>query len=343
MAFDIFSTGVINRAMDDVPPVPQFLLDRFFPSTVLSEDEEIIFDYRSGAPRLAPFVAPMVQGQIIERQGFTTDRFKPAYVKPKSVFDPNKPIKREFGERIGGSMSLNERMRRTLAQDLAEHEALISRRLEVMASELLRTGQLTIVGDNYPSTTVNFGRHSDLTVSLSGTSEWGDTGVDPLADLRSWVQLVRLRGNIAPVDVVMDPLAWGLFIESEGVQDLLESPRPREGTSRTAELPLTSNESFEGRIGGFNVWTYQGEYVDPMDNTLKNIMPDYTVILGDRRVDGVRHFGAIKDVDAGLQARRTFTKSWTEQDPSVRYTLTQSAPLLVTWNKNAVLAATVKQ
>jgi hypothetical protein len=66
-----------------------------------------------------------------------------------------------------------------------------------------------------------------------------------------------------------------------------------------------------------------------------------TVLVGSTGIDGVRHFGAIRDLKAGIQARQYFVKSWEEEDPSRRFLLMQSAPLLVPYRPNAVLSATV--
>jgi hypothetical protein len=63
--------------------------------------------------------------------------------------------------------------------------------------------------------------------------------------------------------------------------------------------------------------------------------------VGSTGTDGVRHFGAIRDLDAGIQARQYFVKSWREPDPSRQFLLMQSAPLLVPYRPNAVLSATV--
>ena len=37
----------------------------------------------------------------VESLGYTTKTFKPAYIKDKRVFDPELPLKRAVGERIG--------------------------------------------------------------------------------------------------------------------------------------------------------------------------------------------------------------------------------------------------
>jgi hypothetical protein len=50
--------------------------------------------------------------------------------------------------------------------------------------------------------------------------------------------------------------------------------------------------------------------------------------------DGVRCFGAIMDIQANMQANDMFPKQWDENDPSVSYTMTQSAPLMVPLRPN---------
>jgi hypothetical protein len=53
-----------------------------------------------------------------------------------------------------------------------------------------------------------------------------------------------------------------------------------------------------------------------------------------RRLNGTRCYGAIRDKRAGLAAMSLFPKMWDQEDPSVTYTMTQSAPLMVPGNPN---------
>jgi hypothetical protein len=92
---------------------------------------------------------------------------------------------------------------------------------------------------------------------------------------------------------------------------------------------------------GTSLYTYSGTYTDPEDGVVKHILPANTVLVGSPGVEGVRHFGAIRDLKAGIQARQYFVKSWEVEDPSRRFLLMQSAPLLVPYRPNAVLSATV--
>jgi hypothetical protein len=79
---DVFTPAVLNRVVDDLKDtVNTFLVSLFFPEISQSLQEEIYFDLITGKPRLAPFVSPLVEGQIVESLGFSTKSFKPAYVK----------------------------------------------------------------------------------------------------------------------------------------------------------------------------------------------------------------------------------------------------------------------
>lgn len=64
---DIFSPAVLNRVVQDLKASAPtlFLLNMFFPETSVSDQEEIFFDVLTGKPRLAPFVSPMVEGQVV--------------------------------------------------------------------------------------------------------------------------------------------------------------------------------------------------------------------------------------------------------------------------------------
>ncbi len=78
---DIFSTFVLNRTVEHLERPASFLLDTFFGSIQTEESEEIHFDIDQSKPRLAPFVSPLVAGRVVANEGFTTQSFKPAYVK----------------------------------------------------------------------------------------------------------------------------------------------------------------------------------------------------------------------------------------------------------------------
>ena len=347
---DIFATAVLARVVESLNRPQSFLLDAFFPQVQTEVSEEIHFDIDSSRPTLAPFVSPLVAGKAQVEDGFTTKSFKPAYVKEKRRFNPNDPMKRQIGEAIGGTMTPAQRREFALNRSLARMLERLTRRKEWMASSVLRTGTVTVVGDDYPSKLVDFGRAAGNTVALTSGDRWGETDISPYDDVQTWIGTVQSNGGGAVTKVVMDPKAWALFWADPTVQKLLDLRRPvgTEGLynglvvrGQTDAGMAPKFEMYHGNIGSVEFWTYSQPYTDDAGSTA-NFMPDYTVILAGPALEGVRAYGAVLDEAAGYQALEYFVKSWLENDPAVRWLLLQCAPLIVPYRPNASFCATVR-
>lgn len=336
---DIFATAILNGVVDSLIRPQASLLDMFFPIIVNSDAEEIKFDIEEVKRRITPFVHPTMQGKMVESQGHKTATFVPAYAKDKRVFDPKKPLKRKIGEKIGGDMSPIDRAQANLAYELNDQTGMLIRRQEVMASEVMRTGMVTVTGDGYPTVVVDFGRNANHTVTLTGANRWGQAGIVPLDDIENWSLTMLQNSGAVVTDVVMDTLAWRLFIAEAKTEKVLDI---RRGAPDSLELVAMAKLGLQwkGSVGNVGYWVYSDWYVNDAGTEVPMI-PDYTVILGTRDMEGVRHFGAIRDEEAGFQAREYFAKSWVKPDPSVRYLLLQSAPLICPYRPDASFCATV--
>lgn len=340
---DIFSTGSLNRLVQSLKRPQTALLSAFFPEIETSETEVIFFDVENKKRRVAPFVSPLREGRLVEEEGYVTKSFTPAYVKDKRVFDPNKALKRAAGETIGGDQSPINRLQANLVRQTADQLDMLMRRKEVMASEVLRTGKVTISGEGYPTTVVDFGRASGNTVSLTTTAQWGETDVSPLADIKSWGMTILKNSGAKVRDVIMDVSASELFLADPAVEKFLNT-RPLSHNSNDNVSAVTFADlglSYMGAIGEYRFWIYSDWYVDD-NNVEKPILPDYTVLMVSPDLDGVQHHGAIRDTKAGLQPMEFFTKSWEVEDPSHRILLMQSAPLTVPYRVDASFCATVR-
>jgi hypothetical protein len=335
----LYSTGALRRVVQNLDEPRLFLLSSFF--TLIQEEtsEEIHFDVDLSKPRLTPFVSPKRPGRVVEQTGYRTDTFKPAYVKDKREFDPSAPLKRVMGEQIGGNLSPMERRAIKLRQEIADQLLMLSRREEVMASEVLRTGKVTVTGDGYPTKVVDFERDPALTVTLTGTSRWGQSDATPVENIEDWATLIQDKSGAVVNQVVMDPAAWRLFRVNDRVKELLDT---RRGSASVAEIgPKDARKArFMGTIGDFEFWVYQDSYVDD-DGQVKKVLPNHTVIMSGPELLGTRCYGAIQDEKAGYTATRYFIKSWLEEDPAIRWLLLQCAPLVVPYRVNASLCATV--
>lgn len=337
---DLFTTNTLNMIVQDLRVPAAGFAARYFGQVQTFDTEEIHFDIDNKPRRIAPFVSPLVAGRVVRSRGFQTSTFKPAYVKDKRVFTPNRALKRTMGESIGGgAISPEQRIQLLVVQDLQDQLEMIERRLEWMAAQVMLNGAVTISGDDYPTTNVDFGRNPGNTVVLTAGNKWSDAGVNPLDDLQTWSDNMLQRVGVPMTDVVMTVDVWKVFRKNSFVVQRLD--RMRGNSTIQQDAAAQEGLVYQGTIDGFNIYTYSGWYVDPATGTETSYLPAGTVIgAAGQAVEGVRNYGAILDHDS-LQAVPYFTKSWLENDPSTRYLLTQSAPLLVPYRVNATWRATV--
>lgn len=342
MAFDLFGTAEMLDVLRVTPVESAYFLDGWFTTARQFDTEEVLFDKLRTVRKLAPFVSPVVQGRVMKSRGFETLSFSPAYVKPKHVVDPNRQFTRRAGEVPGlGSSTPGARWNAAVAENLAEERESIRRRENWMAAMAVIYGKVTITGEDYPTRVVDFRRNAGLTRVLVGTARWGEAAADPLADI-SDLRTLSFQESGSPITrVTMGVGAFDLFYEDEKVQKLLKTelgaiPRTSDSTLSALGSPGEPYE-FRGILQGANgqgrleVYTYNEQYEDENDQT-QSIMDTYSVVGTGNNVRGVRCYGAIRDKRAGLQALPLFPKMWDQEDPSLTYTMTQSAPLMVPTN-----------
>ncbi len=340
---DIYSPAVLNRVVQDLKAVrrPPFLLNRYFTETSISNQEEIFFDVLTGKPRLAPFVSPLVEGMIVEGVGYRTGSFKPAYIKDKRVFEDGKPVRRKAGMPIAASLDAMQIRQINLATESDDQIAMLERRQEWMVAQELLNGTVTVTGEKYPTTVVDFGRDASLSVTLAGAARWNDSAPDPLGNLETWSGLVRDQSGASAVDVIMPNNVWNVFRNDDSVKDLLSKLLNLSDRTSIDVGPDAAKLGYtdKGQVGDFNLFIYHDTYTDDAGATQKFLPDDYMMMVG--QVEGVRHYGQIKDEAAGFKALDYYQKSWIVPDPAARYLMLQSAPLPVPYRINACLAAKV--
>lgn len=340
-----FDTETLAGVYQEVPrTVPSFFLDTFFPTSMVFEQEEIKFDMVDNASRrLAPFVAPMVQGRVMKERGSTMKSFKPAYIKPKHAIEPSRLIKRRPGEALGGTQSLASRRDAIVASILQDQKDLIHRRWEWMASQAVIYGSVTVTGDDYPTVVVDFQRRSGNTKTLSGGALWSAGTSTPIDDIESWgIELMQSAGYVVDA-VIMGGQAYKAYRAHAQVKELLKTD-VRSGSDRLALSALSAEVvQLVGTVGTSNtpIYVYNDFYHDDSGTATPFLDPRDVLVVSRSGVAGVRAFGAIMDKSANYQAVEVFTKSYLTEDPSAEWILSQSAPLMIPVRPNAVMRVRV--
>lgn len=350
---DLFTTSSMLAIVQRLRVPGRFLLDTYFPQVVEEESEEIHFDRLLDSLEAAPFVSPLSEAKRGVSSGVRVETFRPAYIKMLDPLDQNARIRRSAGEPVGGNLTPEARRQAALAQLLADHVDAWVRRLEIMAAEALRVGKITVTGDDYPTTVVDFARPAGHTKTLAGAAAWGQAGVSPVDNVEAWADELAAATGAPPDRIVMTADAWKLYAADPKFKDKI-STQMRVGTS-LADLGLQpgvlGQARWRGTDGSVDFYTYQDTFKDPVDGVVKNLLPAGTVILAaTAAVEGVRAFGAILDDDDESErlsapgvptALAFFPKSFTTKNPGRRWVLSQSSPLLVPRRPQATLGATV--
>lgn len=349
---DIFDTRTMLEAIEQMKRPGRFLRDTFFPLARQFDTEAVDVDIIKGKRRLAPFVSPMMEGKVVERGGFSTNTIKPGYVKPKMPTTAADLLKRQPGEVLyGGGLTIEQRAQQQLGKDLAELMDMIDRREEWQAAQALNAGAVTMTikaegGDK--SVSVDFGMAGTHKVTLTSTDLWSDTvNSDPIDDLRTWSQLCRKDSGISPTDVVMGTDACSAFLNHPKVQKFMDMRQVDMGAVKPEQLP--DGVTYVGRINApslqIDVWTYDEWYIDEATGTETAMVPAKKVWLGSRRAQNSKLHAVIQDMEAiegGIAAAvARFPKSWLTKDPSVRWLMVQSAPLMALNQPDAFVSAQV--
>ncbi len=328
-----------SKALDRFTP---WLRNTFFGNVVQFDTEEILFDKLGRRRAIAPFVSPNIPGKERAQRSRSVRAYTPPYVKPKTSISPGDAKARMVGEQYGGAFSQLDRFDQLVMQALADHDEEISGREELMCAQALTTGQVVAVGDGIKDT-IAFGRDAALTVALTSTARWGETGVVPLDDLRSWGRLIGQKSGAVARDVVMGYSAAELFMKDADIRAILDNRRQAGGALEMA-AGASGGEgdvaAFLGSIGNFRFWEYTQTYVDDAGST-QHFWPAYGVGLIGADMAGTMAYGAIQDHKSLLPEQR-FATEYDEFDPSRTIVLTQSAPLPVPVVPDASFFATVR-
>lgn len=322
---DLFETRTMLKALDQTVPTKTFLLDTFFPTIRQSDTDIVDIDIVKGKRKLAPFVAPMHEGIAVIDEGYHTDTFRPPYIKAKKVSTAMEMLKRLPGNTIyQGEFSPSQRAAQKVGEDLRELQDMITRREEWMAAQALTTGKIHVQGEGV-NQIIDFQMRPDHQEILTGGALWSSATSNPIRDLRRWQEkIVQDSGLVARV-AVLGRDVLNAFLDNEKVQKVLDNYRIQLGQIDPQSLP--NGAKYWGSIDDIDLYSYNEWYLD--DNGVEQPMvPANTIIVGANTARTARHYGAIHDLDA-TAAVPYFPKSWTQQDPSVRFVMLQSAPLVI--------------
>ncbi len=323
MTISMYDTRKMLQMLEQMKPAQSFLKNTFFNSIRTFDTEYVDIDIVKGKRRMAPFISPIIGGKTVERQGFTTNTYKPSLIGPDMITTSEDLLKRAAGEHVYGAMSPDERAAEQLGKDMAELDAMITRREEWMCAQALFTGAITMTGEGV-SNSVNFG----LTHTNTPTNKWDAANGDPLADLKKYRKAILQDAGVQPNICIMGSLAADAFINNANVKAMMNLLKVDLGQIRPELLP--NGVTYLGRINalGLDIYTYDEWYLDD-NGTEQPMVPEKKILVASTQARTDMLYGAVVDVNRGTFAAPRVPKSWTQEKPSARFVQMMSRPLPV--------------
>lgn len=343
--YELWDTHRSLGVMKAVKPETEYFLP-MFTGQINSTDEYIDFEKIPLETRtIAPLVMPLARGKPVWSASATANRFKPAYVKVEEEIDPLQPLVKMAG--VDNSM-LEANPRMTPMERLAVLKAVktaaavraIRRRWEWMAAMAVRDGAVTLVGENYPSTVVNFGRATGHTITLGVGERLGDSGVSTIDFIQETMDMIfdaEFGGMVTRITVGKDVAAY-LRTDTEFMDHMDLTKR---GGNITVERGLVSSGKVyklgEMMVGGesgarVEIWVNNETYKDPITGTTTRFVGAKQMLFtcSPEDLKGFQCFGRIIDRKANYEPVPIFPSNWVKPgDPEVEYLTWKSAPLMV--------------
>lgn len=342
MAISIFASRAMAAAMRQDKKTGSFILDLLFSKVDPVIGETVDIDIIKGKRRMAPFQSPRVEGKLVEKLGFTTNSYKPAYIKPKKVLEAADIVNnRAAGESAYSLQSPEERARMMLATELNDLEDMIIRREEWMAVQQIVNGYVDVVGDgvNYR---IDLLMDADHKITLTGTNIWTDALSDPDSDLSDGVGLISKDAGVSANVVIGNSATMDVYVRHAKVKDNLNTRRIDLGLIKPEDMG--DGISYYGFVivsgKQLDLYGYDNWYIDDA-GVEQPMIPDGQIVITSTKADFRRHYGSIKDKKAGYAATPRFPKTWDEEDPDATWLMVQSAPLPAAHQIDAIVSMKV--
>lgn len=212
MGVSFYSTFALISAYKMMQRPKSFLRDRYFPcnpSKDIFNTEQVLIEIGEGSKKLAPFVTPLKGGVLMKRNASRMESFTPPTIAPARTLTSDELKKRGFGEAIGGNLSPAQRQQQYLLTDIEELGDSITRREELMASDILFTNKCVmkhIADDSEKGEDVqlDFTNNGDNNALYTPSIKWTvDTAFETIErDFYAMILMLTNRG-IAAEDVLM--------------------------------------------------------------------------------------------------------------------------------------------
>lgn len=283
----IRETYKLVKTVKKMYPVVQFLKDRYFPDGPVYYSEKALIEFKKKGRKIAPFVIPLVNGIVMEKDGYRTDIVDAPYIAPKRVITAKELEQKAFGESPESGRSPEQRENELESEFIDDNRISILRRHEKMCADILLTGQVIMKhyataedaakGENYDFKYLRF-YEGEFKNKYKFTKKFKDmTTSEKIQEFYKMVTVLRKRG-VRATDIVMTSDVSMLLMSDKDFLEFYNKAKVNIGEINPTELPdgVVSNGSININGVVMTLFTYDEIYED-LDGEEKAILPAGTI------------------------------------------------------------------
>ncbi len=283
----IRETYKLVKTVKKMYPVVQFLKDRYFPDGPVYYSEKALIEFKKKGRKIAPFVVPLVNGIVMEKDGYRTDIVDAPYIAPKRVITAKELEQKAFGESPESGRSPEQRENELESEFIDDNRISILRRHEKMCADILLTGQVIMKhyataedaakGENYDFKYLRF-YEGEFKNKYKFTKKFKDmTTAEKIQEFYKMATVLRKRG-VRATDIVMTSDVSMLLMSDKDFLEFYNKAKVNIGEINPTELPdgVVSNGSININGVVMTLFTYDEIYED-LDGEEKAILPAGTI------------------------------------------------------------------
>lgn len=138
----VVETVKLIAAVKKMYPVRQFFKNRYFPDGKVYYSEKALIETKKGRKKVAPFVIPVVDGIVMDGQGYSAEEIDAPYIAPKMPITPSELAIKSFGEAPDSGRKPSDRENEVQAEHMDDLRNAIHRRFEWMCTSIITDGKV---------------------------------------------------------------------------------------------------------------------------------------------------------------------------------------------------------
>lgn len=349
-----WTTRELLQVQRQLLPTRKFLRETFTRQGQAFVATKLDVQYKKGHRKTAPFVHPLLPGKVMTREGFQQSTYEPALIKPARPITTLDISESGFGENEYSLKTPAQRAQELQVEDQADLDDAITRREEVMVSDLIFTGKVRQIGDGVKQE-LDF----DFTNRqvLTGAARWSEPTSTPFMNLANFKLAVQQKSSINTTRVLMAADVAQAFLSHPDVQSWINNNGGMGAFGAIAPTDQIDGASYIGRItypgAILELWMYTETYLEDWNDDgtekatpeVRQLVPNGHIALlpsgnpFEFRYGGITIMG--EDGEFQTIPGNRVPQSWTTREPAVRWLQVNSRPMIIPDNVDGWYTAKV--